>query len=204
MRDTDKYKYEPYKLLEDYELLKKVSDKDCSTDIEALIKKLNIELKQDVLEDNISGKIEYIKKDDSVTITIDESEIEPRQRFSLAHEVAHYIHDIDFNEEHDDVSDSIFFRSDNSNPIERQANKYAEQLLMPLELIDAKTDEIIKQQFPDKKILGIKRIYKIVSELSNIFKVSKPAIIMRLASISKINYQTKQDLFNYHMLGNGI
>jgi Zn-dependent peptidase ImmA (M78 family) len=51
-----------------------------------------------------------------------------RQRFTLAHELAHYVL---HREEQDLFSDKQFFRSNETNWMEAQANKLAANLLMP-------------------------------------------------------------------------
>jgi len=118
--------------------------------------------------------------DDNVIISINKNEYLPRQRFSLAHEIAHYIYDIDF-ENNSEIKDSekTLFRNDIVNPIEKRANKYAEKLLMPKELFINEIDKIKNKLFPtlDNK-LGVERIYKIIEEVSEKFQVSKPASIM--------------------------
>ena len=195
MRNTEIYRNNSKQLLEDKQLL------SYPIDIKELAKKLELTVNYESLDDDISGKIEYNPLiDNDVVITIDKNEIEFRQNFSLAHEIGHYIYDIDFSGEHFEIEDQrTFLRSSTVNPMERRANKYAERLLMPKDLFNDRTNEIKENLFPKlSNKLGVKNIYKIIVQLSEDFKVSKPAIIMRLATIKKISPSMKSSLFDYH------
>jgi len=194
MRNVDKYKNNSIELIKDFDLFK------APIDLDLLTKHLDIDVKYIDFNDDISGKIKYNHIDDNVIISINKNEYLPRQRFSLAHEIAHYIYDIDF-ENNSEIKDSetTLFRNDIVNPIEKRANKYAEKLLMPKELFINEIDKIKNKLFPtlDNK-LGVERIYKIIEEVSEKFQVSKPAAIMRLSSIGKISATMKNKLFSYH------
>lgn len=194
MRNVDKYKNNSIELIKDFGLFK------APIDLDLLTKHLDIDVKYIDFNDDISGKIKYNHIDDNVIISINKNEYLPRQRFSLAHEIAHYIYDIDF-ENNSEIKDSetTLFRNDIVNPIEKRANKYAEKLLMPKELFINEIDKIKNKLFPtlDNK-LGVERIYKIIEEVSEKFQVSKPAAIMRLSSIGKISATMKNKLFSYH------
>jgi Zn-dependent peptidase ImmA (M78 family) len=194
MRSTEIYKNDSYKLLEDCGLL------DLPIDLDSLAKRLDIDVNYSTLKSNISGKITYNTIDDNVIIHINSNEYELRQRFSLAHELSHYIYDINFSEDVEiEDTDKTLFRKDVINPIEKRANKYAEKLLMPKKLFVIETNKIKDSLFPDTdNKIGIPKIYKLVEELSNTFKVSKPAVIIRLHSIGKIKDTVKKKLFNYH------
>ena len=194
MRTTEIYRNDSYKLLEDNNLL------NLPIDLDALAKKLNIDVNYSILKSDISGKINYNVVDDKAIIYINSNEYELRQRFSLAHELSHYIYDINFSEDAEiEDNDQTLFRNDIINPIENRANKYAEKLLMPKELFVKETDKIKNNLFPDKdNNIGIPNIYKLVEKLSDTFKVSKPAVITRLHSIGKIKDTVKRKLFNYH------
>lgn len=194
MKDTKEYRNNSIGLLEKYNL-----DSNLPINIDELANKLNINVRYEHLETEISGKIFYDPADDTTTIMINDDEPEYRKRFSLAHEIAHYIYDIDFTE-YNEIEDSVtHFRNGASSSIERRADKYAEKLLMPADLFRKEAKKIKEDKFPDTgKSIGFKNIYKIVIELSKTFNVSKPAIIYRLHSLKIINDSTKRKLFNYH------
>ena len=194
MRNTEIYRNNSIKLLEDNEL------GFYPIDIKELASKLDLTVNYESLDDDVSGKIEYKQLKNNIVITIDKNENEFRQNFSLAHEIAHYIHDIDFEGKYFTLEDQrTFLRSNVVNPIEKRANKYAERLLMPKDLFNTRTNEIKEDLFPNLyNKLGVKNIYKIIIQLSEDFEVSKPAVIMRLARIKKISPSMKRLLFDYH------
>lgn len=194
MRNVEKYRNNSIELLKDNDLY------EAPVDLKKLANKLNIDVRYVEFSDETSGKIKYNYSDDNVVISINKLEFEPRQRFSLAHELGHYIYDIDF-ENNTEIQDTeqTLFRKDVVNPIEKRANKYAEKLLMPKELFIAEVDRIKKEMFPnlDNK-LGVQRIYQIIENVADKFQVSKPAAIMRLASVGKISPIMKRKLFGFH------
>lgn len=198
IRNTEKYKDNVLLLLQENNLLK------YPIDVKVLAEKLGIQVNYSDLSSDISGRIEYYNKNTygkDVIVTINQNESELRQNFSLAHEIGHYIYDINFLESHVEIEDQeIFLRSNTMNPIEKRANKFAEKILMPLELFNNRANEIKNELFPncENDKLGTVNIYKIISKLSEDFKVSKPAVIMRLFSIKKITLRTKNELFYYH------
>ena len=121
-------------------------------DVEALVKKLGLVLKEAYLEDNISGMIEA--EDDQYTITINETHGEKRKRFTIAHELGHYML-------HEDLigsglDDNAVYRSTNEGRYsnykvgpqeEREANRFAAELLMPYRLVSNSIKE--KQSVAD-------------------------------------------------------
>lgn len=197
MRNTDIYKGKTIKLLKKYNLY------SIPVDIKELADKLNIKVNYENLDSGISGKITYNPDPDlenDVVISINNSEVELRKNFSLAHEIAHYIYDIDFSNKEMEIKDKILLRSNTINPIERRANQYAERLLMPKRLFENELYKIKDKLFPEYKNnkLGLDRIYEIIKQLSVNFQVSIPAVIMRLFSLKKISEQTKIALFKKH------
>lgn len=91
-----------------------------------------------------------------------------RRRFTLAHELGHFLmHEGDF-------TDSGFETP--SNSIEREANLFAKELLMP--------SHIVAQTYKAFKSLNID--LEVVSELSWVFRVSKESMAIRL---SELGYQ---------------
>jgi len=196
LRNTELYKNNSYKLLDDNNLLK------LPIDLDKLAEQLGIDVQYKLLSDDVSGRIDYHKKDDSVEIKININEFKLRQRFTLAHEIAHFIYDIDFNKEFKIEDNKLtLYRNEGIDPIEIRANKFAEKLLMPKELFIEKLIEIKNELFPgDSNRIGVPKIYRIVEGLSKKFNVSKPAIIVRLSSIGAIERNTKNSLFEYHKL----
>lgn len=107
-------------------------------DVEGLTKALGLNLRYAYLDSNIAGMIE--KSDDSYTITVNASDAETRQRFTIAHELGHYVHHRD--RIGDGIEDNRMYRNTgafHNTKIgalqETQANQFAANLLMPSELI---------------------------------------------------------------------
>lgn len=111
-------------------------------DVIAIAQDLGLEPTSAVMENNIAG---YIRRDDlsvaGYRIFYNREHHRFRQRFTVAHELGHYMMHRDLLGE--GVGDDIMYRDGPTNldnkwitPVEeRQANTYAANLLMPLPLI---------------------------------------------------------------------
>lgn len=106
-------------------------------DVEGLVRALGIKLVYKSLADDISGHLQQ-SDDGQWLITVNALHHPNRRRFTIAHELGHYfLHSRDQN----DFVDKILFRSSDSDPIEREANVFAAELLMP----SAEFQNLIKQ-----------------------------------------------------------
>lgn len=113
--------------------------KKAPVDVEGLIRALGLGVQKALLDRNITGMIEK-SKDDGYVITVNERDPLTRQRFTMAHELGHYIY-------HrarigDGVDDDRLYRSTGKYKTSRigmaqetQANQFAANLLMPWDLI---------------------------------------------------------------------
>ena len=103
------------------------------TDLMGLASDLGIRIEYAALGD-FAGKIEMIRSEHGppeFVITLNEADSGTRQRFTLAHEIAHFIkHRKQL--EAGNIIDSSMYRSLLPDPMEWEANRYAAQLLMPL------------------------------------------------------------------------
>ena len=107
-------------------------------DVKGIARALGIEVREEVLGDGISGKI--TRNDGCYTITVDASESKLRQRFTIAHEIAHYVLHADLIE--NGVIDNEMYRSKQlSDERERQANRFAAWILMPDNLVRSLADQ---------------------------------------------------------------
>lgn len=133
-------------------------------DIESLIKSQGIILVYSTnLPSEVSGKLD--KSGNDWIITINKKQVSQRQRFTMAHEFAHFCLHKDTANSFEDIT---FFRAENSSDsIEKQANNFAAELLMPESLIRK----------------NIKNGITSVSSLSEIFGVSPLAMKFRLKSL---------------------
>jgi len=122
----------------------------------------------------VSGKLQKNERG-SFSIYVNERHPKGRQRFTIAHEIAHFVWHADWIE--DGIVDDGLYRSEFSNAIEAKANSYAVDILMPWHLID----EAIKQGGDT------------VEKLANMFDVSKSTISIRLG----IPFEEKEYPMNY-------
>ncbi len=84
------------------------------------------------LHKNISGKI--ARQDGGrYRVTLNGLHSRTRRRFTLAHEIAHYVlhRDLIGN----GIEEDALYRSGKTNDVEREANRYAAQILMPWQLV---------------------------------------------------------------------
>lgn len=142
-------------------IMDKIRD-NIPVDIKKIIKRMEIELREDILPTDVSGAV---RKEDNGQITIycDITEDEARQRFTMAHELAHFL--LGHLDNNLYISDNILLRSSKmTNTQERDANYLAAEILMPMEKIDHITDT---------QSLGI-------GELAKILNVSEQALSIRL------------------------
>lgn len=120
------------------------------------------------LPPGISGEIRPSANSDSgYEIRVNRHDSKPRQRFTVAHEIAHYLL-----HEHligDGIRDSVLYRSAQSSAVEAEANRIAADLVMPANTID-----LWKRQ---RRIDTIDD--RVVEDLAIIAKVSKPALKIR-------------------------
>lgn len=99
-------------------------------DIRKLIKQHNIQIVEEEMEYGMSGYIE--KREQGWVIGISKYDTSGRKNFTLAHELGHYWlhkHRI-MDKRHEDT---ILLRDNEYTPIEREANEFAADLLIPEE-----------------------------------------------------------------------
>lgn len=144
---------------------------DCVVDIKKIIEDNGIQIiYDDSLPSSTSG---YLKKvsDKNWVIVVNKNHNPKRQRFTLAHELGHYI--LHKNED-TCFEDSILFRDDHVSPLEYSANRFAAELLMPSELITQ----------------SIKRGSTTLEELADKFQVSVLAVKQRILTLG---YQLRHE-----------
>ena len=110
-------------------------------DVESIAHDLGVRVVRDFLGPKISGKIQR-DTTGTYTIVVNAGESPARQRFTIAHELAHYLYHRDLIG--DGVSDSPAYRAPDETIYqttrlekrhEVQANQFAANLLMPKELV---------------------------------------------------------------------
>lgn len=134
----------------------------------AIARELGIEVFKSPLKPNISGLIEPSNTAPSgFRIKINRHESPERQRFTLAHEIGHFIlHRYDIG---GGIIDNVLYRSNLSSRKEMEANRFAANLIMPMENLRAEIGQI-GNQITDEAIVA----------LAKKFRVSQQAMSIRL------------------------
>jgi IrrE N-terminal-like domain len=117
---------------------------------------------------NISGLIKPSDKQDGrFVIKVNKFESKKRQRFTIAHEIAHFL--LHRDRIQGGVVDSTLYRSKLSSRLEAEANRLAADILMPRTLIEAHARDL---HLMDQSAT--------IEKLSQIFDVSRQAMEIRL------------------------
>lgn len=141
----------------------KSNQSDYPVKIIKLANDLGISVYSTSFKNNISGAI--LKKDNKYVIYINEKDNKNRQRFTIAHEIAHFLlHRDKIGDNLTDIPSGIMYRSRLSNIYEKQANRLASEILIPFKLLR----NLLIENTTD------------ISKLANLFGVSKEAIRIRL------------------------
>lgn len=134
----------------------------------AIASSLGLIVKLSTLPVGISGEIRPDPNArNGFAIKVNRHEAKERQRFTLAHEIAHYLLHPDFIK--DGLSDDVLYRSSLSNRKEAEANRLAADILMPNVLVQ----EWMKQ-FPDSNIESH------LDDVAKYLEVSKLALGFRI------------------------
>ena len=138
----------------------------------------NLALDVEKLVQYIPGvRLEYVDMDSTLSGSLSKQNdiwlirINTRQRFSIAHELGHFVYHKDDEKE---FVDTTFFRGLTSDNLEYTANKFASELLMPEEQVRHLID---------------KENVRSVAVLADKFGVSSAAMLYR---VKELNYKTKE------------
>lgn len=145
--------------------------------VEDIAKSMGIKVFAYGFDDDISGVL--VIDNDSATIGYNQTESRVRKRFTIAHELGHYVLHRDDAQMFMDKQYTAHFRStnftypDKKQKQEQEANKFAACILMPEQLLRA---EIEKMEFDLQSEDDIK-------VLAKIFDVSATAMSFRLSNL---------------------
>lgn len=148
--------------------------------IEELVKKLGITLSKefDIKKLKFSGAINH--KDGITSIWVNPMDSKLRQRFTIAHEIGHYIHDFPLELVNQEIGDTPRTILKSPIPMETNANNFAGQLLMPKSKVLEMGQKLVTDH-PD--VSG----NEIVKRLAEKFEVSVPAMTVRLKVLGVIS-----------------
>ncbi len=140
-----------------------------------IIRQYKIELKESALDDSMSGMM-VTRENGTSVIVINKDHHINRKRFSMAHELGHYLLHRDTRSIFVDTSEKKFYRdaeaSTGTKIQEIEANAFAAELLMP--------EKKIKELVPEK-LSSLND--DIIENLSEQFGVSQSALIFRLQKL---------------------
>jgi len=166
-----------------YDIIKKLNiNSPKKIDLIKISKHLGVNVKSEDLDSDISGL--FVIKDNEAYIRYNARESKQRQRFTIAHELGHFVLHKDtplFISKKDNVMYRNLDSSTGEIKREREANSFAASLLMPRKLVLEEIKKIPK-----------KATHNPSSYLAEKFEVSEQAMTFRLANlgfdIGLINY----------------
>jgi Zn-dependent peptidase ImmA (M78 family) len=133
-----------------------------------IAKSLGLIVKKSTLAAGISGEIK--KSGDTFIIRVNRHDVKARQRFTVAHEIAHFL--LHQDKIGDGIVDDILYRSSLSDDLEAEANRLAADIVMPWKRI--------KDQL---NVLAALRLEEKIERLSELAEVSTTAIKIRLGKL---------------------
>jgi Zn-dependent peptidase ImmA (M78 family) len=99
----------------------------------AIAKDLGITVLKSTMPGQISGEIREV--DGLVTIKVNRHDVKERQRFTIAHEIAHFL--LHRDRLAGGITDDVLYRSRLSDDLEKEANRLAADIIMPVVLIES-------------------------------------------------------------------
>lgn len=124
------------------------------------------------MQTGLSGQI--TREHDQYLIRVNRNEARERQRFTIAHELAHFLlhrHIIDSSP--DGITDNVLYRSGAPEVVEYEANRLAAEIVMPLKAVKRVLSEEFRNVVTEATI----------ESLAARFQVSKAAMEIRLSNI---------------------
>ena len=134
-----------------------------------LASELGINVKLSALGRGLSGLIEHTGG--TYTIKINRHETRERQRFTLAHEIAHYLLHRDVIDSSGEIRDNVLYRSGQPERLEYEANRLAADLIMPIDRVQS-----------DLATIRVPISETVIERLAQEWQVSKAAMEIRLSS----------------------
>jgi len=139
-----------------------------------LAKELDVSIKVASMNTGVSGQIK--REGEQYTIRVNRHEARERQRFTIAHELAHFfLHKSVIDSSPDGITDNVLYRSGEPERIEYEANRLAADIVMPMPLVE----KVLQDEFD-----GVVTEATIES-LASRFKVSKAAMEIRLSTFAE-------------------
>ena len=139
----------------------------------AMARELGLKVKLSTMKPGVSGMI--VKVESEYIIKVNRHEIRERQRYTLAHEISHFLlHRETINASAVGIVDNILYRSGAPEQLEYEANRLAADIVMP--------NALVTETFES---LGMLVSEEVIDYMAQIFQVSKVAMEIRLTTIAK-------------------
>lgn len=136
---------------------------------------LGVSIKIASMNTGVSGQI--MREDGHYLIRVNRHEARERQRFTIAHELAHFfLHKSVIDSSPDGIKDNVLYRSGAPERIEFEANRLAADIVMPMHLVE----KVLREEFD-----GVVTEATIES-LAARFQVSKAAMEIRLSTFAEV------------------
>ena len=140
-----------------------------------IAKEFEVSIKVSSLNTGVSGQI--TRENGHYLIRVNRHEARERQRFTIAHELAHFLlHKQVIDSSPDGIKDNVLYRSGAPEHIEYEANRLAADIVMPMPLVNKVLREDLEGVVTEATIEG----------LAARFQVSKAAMEFRLSTFAKM------------------
>ncbi len=137
-----------------------------------LAKDLGVAIKVSSMGTGISGQIS--REGNQYVIRVNRNEARERQRFTVAHELSHYLlHRNVIDSSPEGIRDTVLYRSGKPEQIEFEANRLAAEIVMPKSLVDKE----LRSSF------GGLVTEATIESLASRFEVSKAAMEIKLSTL---------------------
>lgn len=147
-------------------------------DVEKLVAQQGIEVVREAGSDSLSGML--IVDDEGAFVVVNSNDVRKRQRFTLAHELAHFVL-------HRPEGEAVFHRdekaSQGTDRVEMDANAFAAELLMPEEAVRAEASTCDLDLVTDDGLRNIRAMAKR-------FGVSEQAMSFRLQNLGIVSVES--------------
>ncbi|MFB0491920.1 Zn-dependent peptidase ImmA (M78 family) [Methylobacterium sp. OAE515] len=139
-----------------------------------LAKELGVStVKVSSMRTGVSGQVS--REGSDYVIRVNRNEARERQRFTIAHELAHYLLHRDLiDTSSEGITDTVLYRSGASEQVEFEANRLAADIVMPLAVVD----DMLKADYQGVVTEAT------IEDLAARFGVSKSAMELRLGRVA--------------------
>lgn len=139
-----------------------------------LARELGVILKVSTMKTGVSGQIS--NENGNYVIRVNRNEARERQRFTIGHELAHFLlHRDIIDKSPNGITDNVLYRSGAPESIEYEANRLAADIIMPIELVEKSLHDDFGGVVTDATI----------ESLARRFEVSKAAMEIRLSTFAQ-------------------